>query len=232
MSEASSRVFEFENAFVSTSLCCPSRASYLTGDYPHNHHLRDNGTGRLEPNGVPGGFEAFRDGAEDRNIGIHMQRTGYETFFGGKYFNNYGREGTGSHVPSGWDSWHGRWPGADGTGPNSSGWNDDGRVSSLEEQGEDEDTMPDEVLGRKASSSVCETGKPFFAVLSTLAPHRDGGVRYGAAYQIDPEARKLYANDHAPRSPAFDEPDVSDKSSWIRQQKPLSEERKQEIDAQ
>ena len=32
----------FQNAYVTYSLCCPSRATILRGQYAHNHLVRDN----------------------------------------------------------------------------------------------------------------------------------------------------------------------------------------------
>jgi N-acetylglucosamine-6-sulfatase len=32
----------FENAYVTYSLCCPSRATFLRGQYPHNHGVIGN----------------------------------------------------------------------------------------------------------------------------------------------------------------------------------------------
>ena len=37
----------FDNSFVSYSLCCPSRATFLTGQYAHNHGV----WGNAPPNG-------------------------------------------------------------------------------------------------------------------------------------------------------------------------------------
>jgi N-acetylglucosamine-6-sulfatase len=60
----------FENAFVVTSLCSPSRACFLTGQYPHTHGVRNNIT-------------PWRD----RNVTFLeiLKRTGYDTAFIGKW---------------------------------------------------------------------------------------------------------------------------------------------------
>ena len=58
------------NAFVTTSLCSPSRASILTGQYMHNHRVVDN----QRP--VPAGTRFFPEA---------LQRSGYETGFVGKW---------------------------------------------------------------------------------------------------------------------------------------------------
>ena len=58
------------NAFVSTSLCSPSRASILTGQYMHHHHVVDN----QRP--VPKGTVFFPQ---------LLQRAGYQTAFIGKW---------------------------------------------------------------------------------------------------------------------------------------------------
>jgi len=58
------------NAFVTTSLCSPSRASILTGLYAHNHRVVDN------YNPVPTSLRFFPE---------YLQEAGYETAFVGKW---------------------------------------------------------------------------------------------------------------------------------------------------
>jgi N-acetylglucosamine-6-sulfatase len=50
----------FDNAFVTNSLCCPSRATILRGQYTHNHHILHN-----QP--PLGGAERFRLSGGDRS---------------------------------------------------------------------------------------------------------------------------------------------------------------------
>src|ERR671910_2470817 len=86
----------FENACVTNSLCCPSRATILRGQYAHNHRILENGP----PNG---GYEKFRSlGLQTSTFATWLQDAGYRTVLIGKYMNDY--EGT--QVPPGWDDWH------------------------------------------------------------------------------------------------------------------------------
>ncbi len=58
------------NAFVTTSLCSPSRASILTGQYAHRHRVVDNDSP------LPNGLTFFPE---------YLQKAGYETAFVGKW---------------------------------------------------------------------------------------------------------------------------------------------------
>ena len=86
----------FREAFVSESLCCPSRATYLTGLYAHNHGVVRNG-------GPRGGFGGFMEAFGRNNLAVWMQEAGYRTGWVGKYLNGYV---DGRSVPPGWDDWH------------------------------------------------------------------------------------------------------------------------------
>jgi len=60
----------FANAFVTTSLCSPSRGSFLTGRYAHSHGVKDNQT-QLDPS-IP-------------TFPQVLQKAGYDTAFIGKW---------------------------------------------------------------------------------------------------------------------------------------------------
>jgi len=52
----------FANYFVTDSLCCPSRPSIFTGEFPHNSGVFRN----LKPDGGYGGFNAHGNEAQLR----------------------------------------------------------------------------------------------------------------------------------------------------------------------
>ncbi len=95
------RGLDFRNSFSPYPLCCPARASFLLGQYAHNH-------GVLYHN-APYGFGALDD---HRTIAGRLQQAGYRTALVGKYLNRYGEQpsrvtgGPSEHyVPAGWSDW-------------------------------------------------------------------------------------------------------------------------------
>ncbi|MCK4965498.1 sulfatase-like hydrolase/transferase, partial [bacterium] len=75
-----------KNAFITTSLCSPSRASILTGLYAHKHNVIDNKS--LIPKGTP-------------TFPVEMQKAGYRTAFIGKWHMG----GSDDNLRPGFDRW-------------------------------------------------------------------------------------------------------------------------------
>jgi N-acetylglucosamine-6-sulfatase len=63
----------FQNAFVTTPQCCPSRATFLRGQYAHNHQVLSN-------NSPLGGFERFQNSGRERStVATWLNSAGYDT---------------------------------------------------------------------------------------------------------------------------------------------------------
>lgn len=80
---------DYSHAFVVDSLCCVSRASLFTGQFPHQTGVRTNTSGNAS--GMPlGGWSAFEShGNPERAFNVALQAAGYTTGFVGKYLNEY-----------------------------------------------------------------------------------------------------------------------------------------------
>ncbi len=162
------RGLSFENSFSPYPLCCPARASFLTGQYAHNHGVLDNT--------LPYGFGGFDDSA---TLATSLRAAGYRTAFVGKYLNDYGLvpsrvtgEPSATFVPAGWSDWHGLLQVPYPVGAGTYHYfhpvlNRNGTVASYE--GQYQTTL----LGRIAREVVRDSAgdQPFFMYLSTLAPH-------------------------------------------------------------
>jgi N-acetylglucosamine-6-sulfatase len=194
------RGMTFTNAFAPDPVCCPARASLLTGRYAHN-------AGVLTEHPVYDGYSAFVDsGNQDHTIATQLQSVGYRTSFAGKYLNGY--ELNPSAVPPGWDEWFGLSGGfLDGYGyqVNHNG--------TMELHGNADADYVTDVLAGEADSFLASTesndGQPFFLFVATSAPHA----------AIPPARRHAdhpFADDELPRHPNFDEADVTDKPEWLR----------------
>lgn len=191
----------FEEAFATTTACCPSRASILTGKYAHNHTVYTN----VASDGT-GGAPKFRSSGEERStVATSLNDRGYETILIGKYLNHY----DGTYVPPGWDEWRGQLdPKKDHR------YNINGTVRYFDPD-EYHDT---DLFGDWAANYIREgAGKesPFFMYLSLNAPH---GPDDGA-----PRDEDAYEGASLPRSPGFDEGDLGDKPEWVREQPRLGD---------
>jgi arylsulfatase A-like enzyme len=98
----------YPHSYVVDSLCCVSRASIFTGQYPHQTGVRTNTANTPNPVGPIGGWEAFEaNGNTERSVNVRLQRHGYTTGFIGKYLNQYDFVPGGElpEAPPGWSEW-------------------------------------------------------------------------------------------------------------------------------
>jgi len=194
----------FSNYFVPLSLCCPSRATILTGLYPHNHKVYTN----FPPDG---GYERFDELRHERaSLATALHAAGYRTALIGKYLNGYPGTEKSTYVPPGWDEWASPVAGSAYAAYRFT-LNENGKT--VKYGSKPEDYMTDVLAGKatafvRAAAPAAATGKPFFLYLATYAPHKPA----------TPAKRHtgLFPSLKAPRTPSFNEADVSDKPARIR----------------
>jgi N-acetylglucosamine-6-sulfatase len=204
----------FKNSFLNHSLCCPSRATFLTGQYMHNHRVLSN----KWPSGGFGRFQALHG---NNNLAVWLRRAGYYTALFGRYLNGYVFRPL---VPRGWSEWR--------TGANQKvyGYTLD-ENGTLLRYGQDPTDFKQDVLTWKAINFVnrrAPRARPFFLWLNYTAPHvgeppnpnPPGNCQASAT----PAPRHAHAFDSEPlpRPPNFNEPFVSDKPAEIRNRPRLS----------
>ena len=201
---------EYEKAFVTTPLCCPSRASILRGQYAHNHQIWENRDG----------FPTFRRlGHERSTIATWLKEEGYETALIGKYLNGYFSEDH-NHVPPGWDEWRAMIE-KQGSYFDYT-LSDNGKPIRY---GSAEADYSTDVFTREAREIIrasADKDRPLFMYLAPSSPHGPGLPA--------PRHEGLFENTQAQRSPSFDEADVSDKPGWVRRLPPLSADQKTYVD--
>ncbi|MBC8168088.1 MAG: sulfatase [Bryobacteraceae bacterium] len=137
-----------KNAFVTTALCSPSRASILTGQYAHKHKVVDNNTA------IPPGTRFFPQ---------LLQDAGYATAFIGKWHMG----AAGDEPQAGFD----RWVSFRGQGsyvPEKNGLNVDGK--RVAQKGYITDELTDYAVDWLNSR---DKDKPWFLYLSHKAVHSE-----------------------------------------------------------
>jgi N-acetylglucosamine-6-sulfatase len=147
----------FTDYHVTTSMCGPSRASILSGQYSHH-------TGVLENFG-PNSYPAFKDQPND--LAVWMHQAGYETGLVGKYINSYTADWVHHAIPPGWDDWQ-----VMDSIPMEAYYNysinENGRLVHYGHRPSDYSTT---VLTHKAVQFIQGARKPFFLYFAPVAPH-------------------------------------------------------------
>ena len=235
---------DFRNSFAPTPLCCPNRASYLSGKYAHNHHVWWHET--------PWGYGAFDD---SHTIGGALQQAGYQTGYVGKYLNRYGiaapkadpTAAPWTYVPNGWDDWRAT-PDAVPVPMSNPLWgstynyfattvNDNGVLEGHQGQ-YNSNVLVDE--GLDVLRQFEGGGKPWYLQLNSLAPHHgdpvesDDPIGDGMETPARPDWVKGRFDTEIQRGlgvPVDGQPerDVRDKARITRRMKPLTDSDRSDI---
>lgn len=219
---------EFSNYITPFPLCAPSRASLLSGQYAQNH-------GVIRIGGPRGGWDAYRVNRIDReNLPVWLQRSGYRTSHFGKFMNNYGGADSppATEVPPGWDRWV-----SDATDNSTREFygyqqNIDGAITGRlgypfydMTGGKDPIGCPDlgliecnyhtDSMNTQAEAEIRGSGsQPFYLQVDYHTPHGDSRPPIGPEPAIRHYDTALRTAN--PKPSGYNEPDVSDKPSFIR----------------
>jgi arylsulfatase A-like enzyme len=200
----------FSRYMVTTAECCPSRASLLTGQYAHNHGVTSNQIA----------YPALID--KGNVLPVWLQNAGYATLHVGKFLNKYQDfANPPTQVAPGWDQWY--------TIMGDAPYYDyDYYVNgTVHHRGVRDSDYVTRVLNRRARKLVATYAprrKPFYLELDERAPHTLHGRDPSDPCQRargaipDPRDENSLGDVKLPRPPSFNERDVSDKPSFIRDQ--------------
>ncbi len=179
------------NAFVTTALCSPSRASVLTGQYAHKHRVVDNN------NPIPPGTIFFPQ--------ILQQQANYQTAFIGKWHMG----GEGDEPQPGFNRWI-SFRGQGTYNPSPSGLNIDGK--RVPQKGYITDELTDYALDWLGGR---DKNRPFFLYLSHKAVHAEfePAPRHKGKFAGKPFT---YPKSYAPPRPAQQVPQwvQNQRNSW------------------
>ena len=196
----------FTNAFATNPVCCPSRVSFMRGQYAHNHGVLTNVAGT-------GGYSKFKElGLQDSTIATWLNDAGYSTFYAGKFLNGYG--GGDTYVPPGWDEWY-AFENADSVHEDYT-VNENGVLTTYTQDQQHETYYLRDRAKAFVRDHAQEGAPPWFAWVSTHAPH--------GPYTIAPEFQGSYDGVEMPRPLSYNEADVSDKPAWIQAQPLLDDD--------
>ncbi|RAH42610.1 sulfatase family protein [Aspergillus brunneoviolaceus CBS 621.78] len=203
---------EFQNHFVTTALCCPSRVSLWTGRQAHNTNVTD-----VHP--PYGGYPKFvSQGFNDNFLPVWLQSAGYNTFYTGKLFNAHSVDSYNAPFVNGFN-------GSDFLlDPYTySYWNSTYQRNQEPPRSYEghytTDVITDKALG--FLEDALQSDSPFFLTVAPIAPHTNVDVEalQGIPVMTEPlpapRHAHLFPDAKVPRTPHFNPAKLSG-ASWVR----------------
>jgi N-acetylglucosamine-6-sulfatase len=185
----------FTNYFVTDSLCCPSRTSIFTGEYPHSSGVFTN-------SGTDGGYATYlSQGNDPQTFAVAMSNAGYRTAMMGKFLNGY--EPTTNNASMGWSEWD-----VAGSGYPEFNYdlNQNGKVVHYGKL--DADYLTDVVSGLGQVFIKRKSAKPFLIEVASFAPH--------APYIPAPRHASMFPALTYPTTPAFNARPSATAPTWLQ----------------
>jgi N-acetylglucosamine-6-sulfatase len=205
----------FTHSIVSLALCCPSRATFLTGQYAHNH--------RVLSNAAPRGGHRRLD--HSTALPVWLRRGGYYTVHVGKTLNGYGLTRP-REVPPGWSEWYGA---VDPFTFRYWGFtmNENRKLVRYTRRAD----YQTDVFARRAVDVIRRRApkrQPFFLYVGFVAPHSGGPRELDDPPSLKtpapaPRHRDRFLFEPLPTPPDFNEQDVTDKPLTVRRRPGLQE---------
>ena len=209
----------FTNMHVTTPLCGPSRACLLRGQYAHNTGIRSNDPFSDRSNGFGGGMRLYRDlGYFQNDLSTWMKAAGYRNMLVGKFLHG----DTLNLVPAGWDDFYSS-RGAEyyGTWRFTNKHRPEGEVLQEDINSYRTRVESDEVIELIRQHVARDDGTPFFVYFNPLTPHNEAPA--SKLGMVEQKYAGLWPDMPLPQTEDFDESDMQDKSTAIRNLPPLSQ---------
>ena len=225
--------YSFTKAFATSTFGSPTRATFLTGQYPHNH-------GEIGSDPILGSTPRLN---ESSTLATWLRGGGYRTAMVGRYLTGYGWFTPTTYIPPGWDDWYGL---IDPTTWSTEKYvfNANGTIVDVGQAAEQSGTElhQTDVIAYLASGLIRQApvyGKPLFAVISPIVFNRErypgpttynvcpdpsdtifGGSYWGVAQKPPARHRETVFGNMTdfplPQPPSFNEEDMSDKPAWAQ----------------
>lgn len=192
------RMVSFRSAFVENGLCCPSRATILSGQYDTHTGVTNNAQGQR--------FD------RTKNLGMWLQAAGYRTGLFGKLLNAYPY----GKPPLPWPGWN-DWQvtiGVQAYKQYNYLLTNNGKVEKYGAR--PADYQVDVLTAKAASFAVgsAQAGKPFFGYLAPTATHMP--------WRASPSRTGMFAKTPVPHSPDFNQPVYPGMPKYLARRAPIS----------